>query len=109
STREALQALANRDIYAKLKPRPLVKPEHTPSTTNTQSSSNQACRSRWESARSHTQSSESSESSDNTPPDKIPDSLKLDDDLYMNKSLPRWERRRMQKAYKKLKTMQLTQ
>ncbi|MDE6715332.1 MAG: AAA family ATPase, partial [Muribaculaceae bacterium] len=85
STREALQALANRDIYAKLKPRPLVKPEHTPNNSP----------------------SDNTHSSEHTPP--VPDSLKLDDELYMNKSLPRWERRRMQKAYKKLQSMQLTQ
>ena len=82
STREALQALANRDIYAKLKPRPLVKPQHTPNNSP----------------------SDNTHPSEHTP--SVPDSLKLDEELYMNKSLPRWERRRMQKAYKKLKSLQ---
>ncbi|MDE6715829.1 MAG: AAA family ATPase, partial [Muribaculaceae bacterium] len=111
STREALQALANRDIYAKLKPRPLVfqplsEIARTAPSQNRYQSNNDDCRGGWASSRAHTQSSESSVNSNNTPPNEIHDSLKLDDELYMNKSLPRWERRRMQKAYKKLQSMQ---
>ncbi|MDE6715312.1 MAG: AAA family ATPase, partial [Muribaculaceae bacterium] len=109
STREALQALANRDIYAKLKPRPLVKPQHTPNNGRDADLSRPHYQSDKQAQSPNNSPSDSSERSDNTHPDEIPDSLKLDEELYMNKSLPRWERRRMQKAYKKLQSMQPTQ
>ncbi|MDE6715629.1 MAG: hypothetical protein K2J74_04010, partial [Muribaculaceae bacterium] len=110
STREALQALANRDIYAKLKPRPLVKPEHTPSQNRYQSNNND-CRGGWESSRNHQQSqteggnspSESSENSEHTPHlTKIDDDISID---FTDSNIPRAERRRALRAYRKLQAL----